>query len=187
MNELLKIADRVSMRRGKRTVIAIDGRCGAGKTTAAEKLAGILDAEIIHMDDFFLPAELRSDERLAQAGGNVHYERFLEEVVAGLKSGKEFRYRRFDCTVMDYTGEIIVKNKPVVIVEGTYSLHPLYGDIYNIKVFCDIDKKEQERRLTAREGFERYKQFRDKWIPMEETYFSTFRIPRVCDYILVNE
>ena len=32
------------------------------------------------MDDFFLPMELRTAERLEEPGGNVHYERFSAEV-----------------------------------------------------------------------------------------------------------
>jgi len=184
MSDLEKILNAVSGRKGKRTVIAIDGRCGAGKTTFAERLAGLSDAEVIHMDDFFLPAGLRSTERLMEAGGNIHYERFLAEVAAGLKSGGEFKYRKFSCDEMDYTGEIIVGRKPVIIVEGVYSLHPLYDDIYDIKVFCDIDREEQKRRIIAREGVERYPQFRDKWIPMEELYFAAFHVSQTCDYII---
>ncbi len=184
MSDLEKILEAVSGRKGKRTVIAIDGRCGAGKTTLADRLAGLADAEVIHMDDFFLPSELRSDQRLKEAGGNIHYERFLAEVAAGLKSGGEFKYRKFSCAEMDYTGEITAGIKPVIIVEGVYSLHPLYDDIYDIKVFCDIDREEQKRRITAREGTKGYLQFKDKWIPMEEMYFAAFHISQACDYII---
>ena len=50
-------------------VIAIDGRAGAGKTTFANELADLLCGEIVPMDHFFLPPELRTEERLAEAGG----------------------------------------------------------------------------------------------------------------------
>lgn len=52
-------------------LIAIDGRCAAGKTTFAEKLSSIMECSVIHMDHFFLRPEQRTKERLAQAGGNV--------------------------------------------------------------------------------------------------------------------
>ena len=34
-------------------IIAIDGRCAAGKTTLAARLVKELGGDVIHMDDFF--------------------------------------------------------------------------------------------------------------------------------------
>lgn len=34
-------------------LVAIDGRCGSGKTTLGEYLKGQLDCNLFHMDDFF--------------------------------------------------------------------------------------------------------------------------------------
>ena len=68
-------------------IIAIDGRCAAGKTTLAARLAKELGGDVIHMDDFFLPLELRTEERFREPGGNVHYERFKTEVLKPLEAG----------------------------------------------------------------------------------------------------
>ena len=81
-------------------IIAIDGRCAAGKTTLAARLAKELGGDVIHMDDFFLPPALRTQERRSEPGGNVHYERFLTEVIPKLASGQAFSYQRFDCSRM---------------------------------------------------------------------------------------
>lgn len=81
-------------------IIAIDGRCAAGKTTLAARLAKELGGDVIHMDDFFLPPALRTQERRSEPGGNVHYERFLTEVMPKLASGQAFSYQRFDCSRM---------------------------------------------------------------------------------------
>ena len=67
-------------------VIAIDGPCSSGKTTLAVFLAEKYGFQVIHTDSFFLPSEMRSKERLSQPGGNVHYERFNDEVACGIKS-----------------------------------------------------------------------------------------------------
>ena len=40
-------------------IIAIDGRCAAGKTTLAARLAKELGGDVIHMDDFFLQMCIR--------------------------------------------------------------------------------------------------------------------------------
>ena len=66
--------------------VAIDGGSASGKTTLANRLGQELGCPVVHMDDFFLPPMLRSDDRLNQPGGNVHYERFAAEVLPGLKN-----------------------------------------------------------------------------------------------------
>ena len=62
-----------------RKIIAIDGRSAAGKTTLAEELLAVTGGDILHMDDFFLPPELRTAQRYSEPGGNIHRERFQEE------------------------------------------------------------------------------------------------------------
>lgn len=164
-------------------LIAIDGRCGAGKTTLANQLKEMFDCNIISTDDFFLPMHLRTPERLNEAGGNIHYERFIHEVIGGLKSGKPIEYGVFDCGVMSITQTKRLQPNPVTIIEGAYSLHPNFGDIYHIKVFCDIDAELQKARIIARNGSEMYKKFESIWIPMEEKYFEAFNVKARCDYV----
>ena len=67
-----------------RLILAIDGCSASGKTTLAQRLAERFSGDVVHMDDFFLPLSLRTPERLAEPGGNVHYERFLEQIVIPL-------------------------------------------------------------------------------------------------------
>ena len=168
--------------KGKMT-LAIDGRCGSGKSTAAEMLAEIYDANLVRMDDFFLPPSLRSNERYAEAGGNIHYERFLVEAAPFLKEKKPFRYRVFDCSVMDYGGEAVASDKPLTIVEGVYSLHTLWRDIFDLKVFFDIEKETQKERLIKRNG-DYYRVFEEKWIPLEEAYFAGMAVREACEMII---
>ena len=85
----------------KPVIVSIDGRCASGKSTLAKELAEELNADVIHMDDFYLRKEQRTPERYAEPGGNVDAERFLSEVLIPLKKGKAFTYHPFDCTVMD--------------------------------------------------------------------------------------
>ena len=72
---------------------------------------------------------------------------------------------------MDYKDTITAKCTPITIIEGAYSLHPLFDSIYDIKVFCDIDKDMQKERIIKRNGAQGYINFRDRWIPMEEKLF----------------
>lgn len=124
-------------------LIAIDGRCAAGKTTLAKQLQDILDCNIFHMDDFFLPPGLRTRERLAQPGGNVDYERFRCDVLLPILQGKPFSYRPYDCHLQRQVEPKPVQPKPINIVEGSYSCHPHLWDAYNLRIFLDIDPAEQ--------------------------------------------
>lgn len=153
-------------------VVAIDGRSASGKTTVAAQLSAILDADAVHMDDFFLPAELRSSERFATPGGNVHHERFAAEVLPHLAKKDSFSYRMFDCGTMEYGADRCIKASDYRIVEGSYSCHPALGDYMHVRVFCDVDADEQMRRIVARNGQDMARMFAERWIPMEEAYFA---------------
>ncbi len=165
-------------------VVAIDGRAASGKTTKARLLHAVLDAPVIHMDDFFLPPALRTPERLAQPGGNVHYERFAEEVLPGLTSGQDFTYRVFDCGLMDFHGLREIPAAPLRIVEGSYAHHPELGDYADLRVFSTVDEAEQMARILRRNGEKMAEMFRTRWIPMEEAYFAHFAIRERADICL---
>ncbi len=165
-------------------IIAIDGRCAAGKTTLAAELAEQLGGDVIHMDDFFLPPKLRTPERRSEPGGNVHYERFLTEVIPKLASGEAFSYQRFDCSRMAPGDRIPVQNNGFVFVEGAYSCHPVLGNYMDRKVFLDIDRVNQTERIRGRNGEDRLQDFLQLWIPLEEAYFLAFSVEENADYII---
>ena len=71
-----------------RLAVALDGCCASGKTTLARRLARELEADVVPMDDFFLPPKLRMPDRLSQPGGNVHYERFSIQIIDPLLAAK---------------------------------------------------------------------------------------------------
>ena len=94
-----------------RVIIAIDGRCGAGKSTLAARLAELCGGNVFHMDDFFLRPEQRRPERFAEPGGNVDRERFAAEVLAPLENGSRFSYRPFVCRNMALGDTVEVEPK----------------------------------------------------------------------------
>jgi uridine kinase len=167
------------------TVVAvIDGMAASGKSTAAELLSSLWDTRVIHMDDFFLPKELRTSERLNEPGGNVHYERFHEEVIEGIKSGSGFSYRKFDCKAMNFTQTIRADRCQVLLIEGAYSLHPSFGKYYDISAIFHVDDEVQQNRILKRNGAAMAEMFRLKWIPMEHRYFNQCSVSNRCDYII---
>ena len=164
-------------------IIAIDGRCASGKSTLAQELAELFDANVFHMDDFFLRPEQRTEGRIKIAGENVDHERFLEEVLLPLKSGKDFSYRPFSCSKMCLMEPTKVENKRINIVEGSYSCHKDLIEYYDLKIFLTVDVDEQMRRIVARNGETSAKVFKEKWIPLEEKYFEEFDVENKCEYV----
>ena len=165
----------------KRIIIAIDGMAGAGKTTIAERLARLCDANVVHTDDFHIPFKLRTPNRLAEPGGNLHYEKMLKEVILPLQEGKQLNFRPYDCKTGLMAAPRIFDDKILTIVEGTYSMHPKFGKYWDLAIFFDISPEEQLRRLSLRNG-EKLSDFTDKWIPMETKYFEAFGIKEKADY-----
>lgn len=169
----------------ERVCLALDGRCCAGKTTLAAFLKNRYTAQTVHMDHFFLPPELRIKERLHTPGGNVHYERFLEEVSPYLKTRGAFSYRAYDCQTGTYS-TIHIEDAQLLIVEGSYSHHPLLSTAYGLKVFLTLSKEAQRERLRAREAPEKLPQFQAAWLPMEELYFLNCDIAAQADLVLTT-
>ncbi len=184
MNKINKIIDRINdlLKNKDFIVIAIDGKCGSGKTTLASKLESLFDANVIHCDDFYLPLEKRTDKRYEEPGGNIDYERFKDEIIDNLD--KEITYHKFDCKAMSLTNPITLPKKKVLIIEGAYSLHPYFDKYYDLSIFIDIDSTLQLERLKNRESIKDFESFINKWIPLENKYFETFNIKDKVDYIM---
>ena len=159
-------------------IIAIDGMTGSGKSTLAEELAQIYNSPIFRADDFFLPTELRTEERLNEPGGNIHYERMKKEVIDCLINGKIndiIKYRPFSCKIQNYGDEKNLKINQINIVEGSYCLHPYFEKYYDISIFLSINEKDQIERLTKRCP-QMINNFINKWIPLEKKYHDAYKI-----------
>lgn len=167
-----------------RVIVALDGRCASGKTTLARELERRYGWSVVHMDHFFPRPEQRTLERYARPGANVDHERFLEEMLLPLRRGERPVYRPFDCRAQTLLEPIPFEPGPVVLVEGSYACHPALWEYYDLRVFLTIDPALQMERITAREGAERARAFREKWIPLEEKYFSAYEVEHRCEFRL---
>jgi len=182
MTQLLHQIDLL-LARQDRVTIAVDGFCTSGKTTLAARLAEIYDCCVLHMDDFFLRPEQRTAQRLSQPGGNVDYERFLQEVLAPLAEGRPFSYRPYDCSVCALGDSVSVEPKKLTVIEGTYSHHPYFKDYCDVRIFLSVSPETQRQRILERPAFLQ-KRFFEEWIPMENRYFEHFSIPAKADMVL---
>jgi len=172
-----------------RIIVAIDGNSTAGKSSLAAYLKETFSCSAISMDHFFLRPEQRTPERLSEPGGNIDYDRFIDEVIKPLKSGDSFSYNPYDCKSDCLGDPICIDSDRLIVIEGVYCMHPLFfsegkvSDTYDITVFLHVNEDEQKRRLLARNPF-LYERFINEWVPMENMYFDNFKIKEKCDFLI---
>lgn len=172
-----------ALAKGQPVILALEGGAASGKTTLAEQLSLHYKAPVIHMDDFFLSPEMRTAERFAQPGGNIHFERFEAQVADPIRRGEGFSYEIFDCCEGRIVGKRKIEKCPLLLVEGVYSLHPCYQDIYTHRIFLRTSQEIQNVRLKAR-GEWLYQRFQTVWLPLERDYFQHYQIENYCDLTL---
>ncbi|MBD5558987.1 MAG: uridine kinase [Clostridia bacterium] len=158
---------------GRPVLMCIDGRCASGKSTLAALLAGRLEANVVHADDFYLQPFQRTPERYAEPGGNLDRERLLAEVIRPWQEKGAFSYRPYDAHDDTFGAAIDCPHRDVTIIEGSYSTHPDLWPAYDLHVFLTVDTKTQLHRIRIRNGEEGKKEFVERWIPLEEHYFGS--------------
>lgn len=161
-------------------MISIDGRCGSGKSSLAAVIREVFSCNVVHMDDFYLPPQMRSADWKEIPAGNMDLERFWKEVLQPVKEGKNVLYRPFDCQTGQLAEPSVIPAAPLTVIEGSYSQHPTLAEDYDLKVFLTCEPEVQRKRLTDREG-DGVKSFFTHWMPMEERYFKAFDIEKNSD------
>ena len=85
-------------------------------------------------------------------------DRLRDEALRPAYEGQPVQYRAYSCREGAYLPARELAAQPLVILEGSYSHHPLLTGCETLRVFLTCAKEEQTRRLQAREG-ERYANF----------------------------
>lgn len=161
-------------------LIAVDGRCGSGKTGFADIAAQLIPGfmHVIHMDDFYLPWEARAEDWKDHPAGNMDLERVRTQILDPVRAGRPLAYppilQAAAETTQDLDGEPIETDPDdveMILIEGTYSQHPSLAKYYDWMLFLTCGHEEQTRRLQAREG-DYYPTFNSLWRALEERYFA---------------
>lgn len=163
------------VQRKEPAVIAIDGRCGSGKTYLAGLIGELFPCNICHMDDFYLPLEQRRENWTEIPGGNMDFKRFLTEVLHPARAGQTILYHPYDCKKNGVGETVQMPFCGLTVAEGSYSQHPMLEEEYDLTIFLTCSREEQRRRLQMREG-SRFSAFEEMWIPMEENYLEYYSI-----------
>lgn len=163
--------------REERLLVTIDGPCCSGKTTLSAQLAQVLDAAVVHMDDFYVPHARKTAQRLAIPGGNADVERLCDEFLLPWLRDGHGSYRPYSCKEDRLLAPVDIPARRVTILEGSYANLPPLRSHAQVRMFLRLGRQEQMQRLRAREGEAHLPMFLERWLPLEEAYFAAYSLP----------
>ena len=145
--------------RATRTVIAVAGESGSGKSVTAIDLAAVLNragirSAIIHQDNYFVrPPRTNHEHRLTDIGsvgpGEVQLD-LIGEHMRAFRAG----HAAVTAPVVDYPGNRFLTQQldfsatDVLVVEGTYAL---FLDDTEIRIFLEATYADSAERRRARD------------------------------------
>ncbi|MFA6627583.1 MAG: hypothetical protein WCQ80_00995 [Bacilli bacterium] len=163
------------------SIIAIEGKCGSGKTTMVDHLAQKITFTRIPMDDFFLRPQQKSVKRMGEVGGNIDYERILALLESIRSTSSDIIiYDKWDC-IEECSRKVELKRHDRIILEGVYSFHPAFRHLIDQLAYLDIDDVTQDLRLKRRSN---YLSYVNVWAVLENIYFDHEKIKLLSNIII---
>jgi len=154
-------------------VVALDGPSGSGKTTLAGRLAGALDAPVVHLDDLYPGWDGLEDA----------VPRLVEWVLVPLLEGRPARYRRYDWAAGAYAEWHQVGHRRLVVVEGVGCGARACAPYLSTLAWLEADPGERFRRGVDRDG-ERYLPHWQRWAVQEDRHFAAEGTRERADVVL---
>ena len=147
------------------SLIAIDGRAGAGKTTLAasfyEELSVDKTVAVIHMDDLYDGWENALRERLTQT---------LESIVKSHQSKVAFEIDIFNWQSMSFDSKRVIHPVDILILEGVGAGQKVVRDAGATLYWLDIDAEVGIQRVLNRDGNQIASQMK-QWQIAQEIHF----------------
>jgi uridine kinase len=158
-----------------RSLVAVDGPGGAGKSTLALRLARALgDATIVPTDDFATwndPLDW--------------WHRMSDEVIRPIAQGRTARYRRRDFLTGRFLDWVMVPTKAVTIIEGVSSSRREWADRLCFSVWIETPRDERLRRGLERDGADALPAW-EGWMAAEDEFFELDRPWERADAIIAG-
>jgi uridine kinase len=166
-----------SFRRERRSdrplLICIDGAGASGKSTIANRLAAASeDIQVVHLDDFYRPSSDRYVGSLSKRpiGADFDLDRLRAEVLGPLRSGSASSYHLYDWEADQVSVQTVPVIKPIVIVEGVYSLTIGLSGFFDRSLWVDCPRDVRLARGLARDGEAARSRWVDDWMLGEDQY-----------------
>jgi len=176
------------------TLVAIDGKGGAGKSTLANILASQLETtgrrvDIVHFDDFYLPSSLRMKGEGAEKpiGGDFDWERLRDQVLEPLRDGRKARFERYDWCKDVLTEAQHILPGAIVIVEGVFSSRDELAAKYDFRIWVDCPRQLRLKRGIERDGESYRDRWEQDWMPSEDRYVENHQPIDRADFVVSGE
>ena len=147
------------------SLIAIDGRAGAGKTTLAarffDKLSVDKTVEVIHMDDLYDGWENALDEGLTKT---------LESIVNAHNNNVSIKIDIFNWESMSFDSKRVINPVDLLILEGVGAGQKVVRDAGATLYWLDIDAEVGIQRVLNRDGNQIASQMK-QWQISQEIHF----------------
>lgn len=155
-------------------LIGIDGGGGAGKTTLANKLAEVLGATIIRLDDLYKTKKDRAHEKQnSDINVDFDWERIEKEIFIPIKNNTPITYQFYDWSKDAITHTIDVPVDKPIIIEGGYSLQSKFFNEYDFTVFVEAPEDLRLQRALVRDGEHMRPYWETTWLPADKRYKET--------------
>lgn len=163
-----------------KSVIAIDGPAGAGKTTLATNLALALaqdvKVQIIHMDDLYDGWQNALCPQLSET---------LAQIVSSHKAGKKVKFSKYDWARSQFNEAQEIPEADLIILEGVGSGQIATRDELAALLWIDIDHSLGLERVISRDG-DSIKEQMQKWLAQQEQHFAREGTQNAADFILTT-
>lgn len=198
--------DAIALGRPTPTLIAIEGRSAAGKTTFADELAQVLAKRgrptlRSSIDDFHTPGhKYRSLRREYTPASYIDtgydYVGFRHSMLDPLADGGDRRCKAAQWNSgTDEPSDAPLVSQPenvLAVIDGTLLFHPLLEHAWHIAIWLDIDWDTMLARALARDiawvksADEVRWKYRHVWQPIHELYERTMHPKERCDVVIDN-
>ena len=140
--------------------VGIDGPDAAGKTTLADALAALTGLPRVRADDFLAPPEVR------YARGDLDPDGYYADA--------------FDLPAL----RAAVTAHEQCIADGVFLFRPELDDLWDVRVFVDVDPEEQTARVVARDGADSLPRYDARYRPAYAAYRAAVRPDERADVVL---
>lgn len=154
-------------------VVAVDGRAGAGKSTLALRLATLLPAPVLSMDDLY-----PGWDGLAAAVPAL-----VGEVLEPLAAGRPAVHRRWDWAADRWGDPVALPWHPFLVVEGVGSGARLAAPYLALLVWVDAPDGVRKERALTRDG-DVFRPYWDRWALQEEALLAAERTRGRADVVV---
>lgn len=185
-----------------RTILAVDGIDGSGKSTFARRLLADLDAHghrgtIVSVDDFRRPVDWNALDRPEV---DVYYDAYYDLALAErclrafLAGEPHVTIPRYDLLreQLDGMQQLAFADAAIVIVEGVFPLR-IPAVQAGVHVFLDASPTEARQRIIARDMQKRRtreeteRRIERRYFPAQQRYHAAFAPRERADVIIDNE